>query len=132
MTSTLTQFQQIPTLVVDDDKITMEILVEMLKMLGIEAESAEDGEVAVGKAKEKPYDLILMDIRMPKKDGCTASREIRTMPIKQPVIIGITAYSFLSDTESCGMQEHIAKPLEIERLVERLKHYFPQRILEQS
>lgn len=132
MNTKLTQFQSFPTLVVEDDEFSKEILVEMLSMLGITADSAKDGIEAVEKAKAKNYELIIMDIRMPRKDGNQATKEIRELPIKQPIIIGLTAYTLPADTNKCaqnGMQSHLIKPMEIEQLIVCLKKFFPHHIL---
>lgn len=98
-------------------------------MHGIRTERACDGEVCVRKvkeakeAKEGTYDAILMDMQMPVMDGVTAAREIRSLTApwaREIPIIAITANAFREDVQRCleaGMDAHLAKPLELEKLL---------------
>ncbi len=116
-------------LLVEDNELNQEIAVEILGETGFVIEVADDGVVAVEKMKEaKPgqYDLILMDIQMPKMDGYEATRQIRAMDdpeLANIPIIAMTANAFDEDKKealNAGMNGHIAKPIDIPVLLEVL------------
>ena len=116
-------------LLVEDNELNREIATEILGMTGITIEEAFDGQQAVLRMTEVPegyFDLILMDIQMPVMDGYIATRMIRNMQrtdTKKLPIIAMTANAFPEDVEAAkasGMDEHIAKPLELDRLKEVL------------
>ena len=75
--------------------------------------------------ESRPYDLVFMDVRMPEMDGLLATKEIRRLwPSNGPKIIAITAYALEGDQEKCleaGMDDYIAKPVQIGKLAEILK-----------
>lgn len=121
------QFSDKRVLVVEDHELSSEITSEVLKMAGIEVEQAYNGQQAVVRMTEVPegyFDLILMDIQMPVMDGYIAARMIRGMKredVKHLPIIALTATSSGEDMEAvraAGMDDCIAKPLQLERLKE--------------
>jgi len=77
---------------------------------------AEDGQVAVDKAKSTAYALILMDMQMPRMDGLQATREIRALPGQSSTpIVAMTANVFSTDRERClnaGMDDFLTKPVD--------------------
>lgn len=116
-------------LLVEDNELNREIAHEILSQAGFEVEAAEDGSIAVEIIKEsKPgyYDLILMDVQMPIMNGYEATRAIRSLEDKELasiVIIAMTANAFEEDKKAAldaGMNDHIAKPIDIEVLFEVL------------
>ena len=116
-------------LLVEDNELNQEIAVEILGETGFVIDVADDGEVAVEKMKEAQpgqYDLILMDIQMPKMNGYEATRHIRAMDnpdIASIPIIAMTANAFDEDKKealNAGMNGHIAKPIDIPVLLEVL------------
>ena len=114
-------------LVVDDQMINRELAVGFLKIFGINADTACDGDEAVQLIKQGDYDVILMDVRMPSMDGLAATRIIRGLPLhKQPFIVAQTANVFATDKElsaRAGMNDFLSKPLrltEIRELLTRL------------
>lgn len=116
-------------LLVEDNELNQEIAVEILTEAGFIVDTADDGDVAVSimaHAKEGQYDLILMDIQMPKTDGYAATRKIRTLPdpeIANTPIIAMTANAFEEDRKrslEAGMNGHIVKPIDIPKLMETL------------
>ena len=117
-------------LLVEDNELNQEIAVEILQESGFVLDVADDGSVAVEKmTKAKPgqYDLILMDIQMPILNGYEATRQIRSMehcPLKDIPIIAMTANAFEEDKKAAfaaGMNGHIAKPIDIPKLLELLE-----------
>ena len=117
-------------LLVEDNELNQEIAVEILGESGFSVEVADDGAIAVEKmckAVHGQYDLILMDIQMPKMDGYEATRQIRAMEdpeIANIPIIAMTANAFEEDKKEAlkaGMNGHIAKPIDIPVLMEVLQ-----------
>ena len=111
-------------LVVEDDLINQELLVELLNNVGLVHDLAEDGLVAIEKAIQQPYPLILMDMKMPGMDGLDATREIRRLPgyAKVP-IIAVTGNAMQEDRELClqaGMNDYLAKPINPDLLFAKL------------
>jgi signal transduction histidine kinase/CheY-like chemotaxis protein len=103
-------------LVVDDHPANREVVRLMLATLGCRVDQAEDGDEAISMASEGIHDLILMDVRMPRVDGLTATRTIRALkgPASQVPILALTADAMPQDIERClaaGMNGHIAKPI---------------------
>lgn len=117
-------------LLVEDNEINQEIAVEILQEAGFVLDVAEDGVVAVEmmkNAKAGQYDLILMDIQMPVMNGYEATREIRALDdpeIANIPIVAMTADAFAEDKKlalDAGMNGHIAKPIDVARLMEMLR-----------
>lgn len=96
-----------------------------------EYDTAEDGHIVVEKiklAKAGDYDLILMDVQMPTMDGYEATRQIRALgtPISQIPILAMTANAFEEDRKlafEVGMNEHIAKPIDIDKVKDTLAKF---------
>ena len=112
-------------LVAEDMKINAEIMKKLLSMRKVEADIAENGQIAADKfavSEEGYYDAILMDIRMPVKDGLEATVAIRAMPrtdAKRIPIIAMTANAFDEDVQrslQAGMNAHLSKPVEQDKL----------------
>lgn len=105
-------------LAVDDDSAHLHMLKTLLKSFGHEVESAMDGEDAIAMVKEKPFDLILMDVRMANIDGIEALRQIKECNPAIPVII-MTAYSSVDtavEAMKLGAYDYLTKPLNFEEL----------------
>ena len=118
-------------LLVEDNDLNREIATEILGMTGVTVETAENGKSAVEKvaaALENWYSLVLMDIQMPVMNGYEATAAIRSLPGsrgKVP-IIAMTANAFAEDVQlakNTGMNEHIAKPLDLNKLNDVLKQW---------
>ena len=117
-------------LLVEDNALNREIAMEILKEEGFLVDTAEDGVEAVEKMEQSApgqYDLILMDIQMPRMDGYEATRRIRALPDPQKAgipIFAMTANAFEEDRQNAlnaCMNGHIAKPLDIPHLMKVLE-----------
>jgi len=102
-------------LLAEDEPINQIVCREILEDAGLSVAIAPDGECALHMAGAAKYDLILMDIRMPKLDGLAATRAIRRLPaMAQVPIVAVTASAFAGDRQRClaaGMNDFVAKPL---------------------
>jgi two-component system, sensor histidine kinase and response regulator len=119
-------------LLVEDQALGRLVAHDMLRYIGgIEADTASDGLQAVELAKGQSYDLIFMDMQMPRMNGVDASRLIRAMPAHAATpIIGLTANAFSEDRQRCldaGMNEHMAKPLSVEGMTAVLTRWLTAR-----
>jgi signal transduction histidine kinase/CheY-like chemotaxis protein/HAMP domain-containing protein len=114
-------------LLVDDVAINRMIAIDLMEFTGLDIDEAEDGEEAVRLFEASPegtYDIIYMDVRMPKMDGYEASARIRSLAradARSVPIIALTANAFKDDIENAirnGMNAHLAKPLDIQKLID--------------
>lgn len=119
-------------LIVEDNAINMETACQILKGMGVEIDKAVNGEEAVRKFQnswEDYYDLVFMDVQMPVMDGNEAAKKIRAMERRDAKVIPIvamTAYIFTEDIRAsiqAGMDMHIAKPLNTQKLSDVMKKY---------
>lgn len=115
-------------LLAEDNLVNQKLALRMLERIGYEAEVAQNGWEVLQKLKEKPYDLILMDIQMPEMDGLTATRNIRkrNLNFPQPFIIAMTANAMQGDRDLCleaGMDDYLSKPFKLKELTRLLKKY---------
>ncbi|PKO87338.1 MAG: hypothetical protein CVU18_11145 [Betaproteobacteria bacterium HGW-Betaproteobacteria-12] len=105
-------------LLAEDEPVNREVALSLFEDVGIAVDSAEDGAQALAMARERDYDLILMDMQMPKMDGLEATRQIRAIGQRLP-ILAMTANAFAEDRARCldaGMDDFITKPVDPERL----------------
>jgi two-component system sensor histidine kinase/response regulator len=119
-------------LLVEDNEINREIARTLLEEAGVQVEEACDGEAAVSRvagAEPGYYDLILMDIQMPRMDGYEATRRIRALPrpdAQEIPIVAMTANAFEEDVRAAlraGMNDHFAKPIDVKALEQLLRKY---------
>ena len=112
-------------LLAEDNDLNAEIALFILQNMGLEVERVEDGAQCVSRLKEQPagtYDLIFMDVQMPKMDGYEATQAIRALDDKEKAaipIVAMTANAFAEDREralAAGMNGHIAKPIDVKKL----------------
>ncbi len=115
-------------LIVEDNKINQLVVAKMLKKLGVEITTADNGLEALDAFETTYFDLVLMDIQMPGMDGYRATAEIRKLadPRKRDVpIIALTASAFLSEKEKAklfGMNDHVGKPFGPDDLMEKISN----------
>ena len=118
-------------LLVEDNELNREIAGEILQMTGAKVETAENGKIAVEKVEASPkgsYDLIFMDIQMPVMNGYEATAAIRSLPGEKGKlpIVAMTANAFAEDVQlakNTGMNGHIAKPLDMNKLNDVLESW---------
>ncbi len=102
------------------------VISQILKQIGFETEHANNGKEAVDKTKTNEYDIIFMDIQMPVMDGYEATRQIRQVNNKTPIIAlsaGVMAKDIDKSIEA-GMDMHIAKPIVYAEMNQVLVKYF--------
>jgi len=116
-------------LLAEDNDLNAEIALFILRNMGLEVERVEDGAQCVSTLEQQPagtYDLIFMDVQMPKMDGYTAAQNIRALDDKKKAaipIVAMTANAFAEDREralAAGMNGHIAKPIDVKKLEQAL------------
>ena len=119
-------------LLVEDNALNAEIAREILEMTGLTVDHAADGVEAVdsmAECEDGYYDMVFMDIQMPKMNGYDAARAIRALNrnyCRRVPIIAMTANAFAEDVhaaKTAGMNEHIAKPLDLNTLAKILKKW---------
>ena len=114
-------------LVAEDTPSNQKTIIEMLKRLGYRADLAANGVEAIQALKQRTYDLVFMDVKMPEMNGITATIEIRQRwPDNNLKIIAFTAYALKGDREKClraGMDDYIAKPVLMKDLEAILRKY---------
>ena len=119
-------------LLAEDNTLNQEVAGELLRQLGFAVDMAGDGAIAVERARERHYDLILMDIQMPHLDGLQATRQIRALPgHAQTPIVAMTANAFAEDRAAAlaaGMNDHLPKPVDPAQLARVLARLLPHAV----
>jgi signal transduction histidine kinase/ActR/RegA family two-component response regulator len=112
-------------LLVEDNAVNQMLALGMLQKLGAKADLAADGIEALERVRRGTYDLVLMDMQMPRMDGIAATRAIRGLTeIRQPRIVALTANAMEGDREACidaGMNDFLTKPFQAFDLQEKLE-----------
>ncbi|MCL2628496.1 MAG: ATP-binding protein [Oscillospiraceae bacterium] len=125
------EFEGKRILVVEDIEINREIIIALLEDTGVLIDTAENGQEALDIITFSPdkYDIILMDLQMPTMGGLEATKLIREMPERKRgrlPIVAMTANVFTDDVIACleaGMDDHLSKPLDIDKVMEKLRRY---------
>ena len=121
--------QPLTVLVAEDSEVNQFIVTELLKTLGVKVTVVADGQQAVDAAQTTAFDIILMDISMPVKDGLTATREILSNAADkdwEPYIVGLSAHAMVGDKElaiDAGMIAYLTKPVSLESLAGALQSH---------
>jgi CheY-like chemotaxis protein len=128
--SVMTPNQSLQILLAEDNLVNQKVALHMLKRLGYQAETVMNGVEALDKLRRSPYDVILMDLQMPRMDGLEATRRIiaEFPPERRPQIIAMTANAMEGDREAClaaGMNDYITKPVKMEQLAQVLNRCQP-------
>ena len=130
--STAISLKGMKVLLVDDNEMNREIAEELLTEKEILVDTASDGDIAVQKIKDAPpyeYELVLMDVQMPRMNGYEATREIRGLPDPRKSsipIVAMTANAFEEDRKNAlaaGMDGHLAKPIDDQKLIQTLMEF---------
>jgi two-component system sensor histidine kinase/response regulator len=114
-------------LLAEDNSINQKVACGLLRNLGHRATVAVNGEQVLAALAAESYDLVFMDCQMPVMDGFEATRRIRELKIRQPVIVAMTANALPGDRERClaaGMDDYITKPIRSELLQEKIASFF--------
>jgi PAS domain S-box-containing protein len=114
-------------LLVEDNPVNQEVALALLRSAGLQVDLAVDGQQALDLGLAAPYALVLMDVQMPGMDGMDTTRELRRRGLAAP-IVAMTANVFGEDRDAClqaGMNDHVAKPVDPERLFGVLLRWLP-------
>lgn len=117
-------------LVAEDNDINRKVITRQLDLLGLSCELAEDGQEALARWREGPYDLLLTDLHMPNMDGYTLAARIRAEedPCRRLAIVAVTANALRGEDRRCldaGMDDYLVKPVQIEALRAVLERHLP-------
>ncbi len=110
-------------LVVEDEKRIADFIVRGLKEEHYAVDAAYDGEQGLYLAETNPYDLMIFDIMLPKHDGITICRQLRSKKINTPILM-LTARAAVKDKVSglnAGADDYLTKPFSFEELLARVK-----------
>jgi CheY-like chemotaxis protein/two-component sensor histidine kinase len=124
--------QACKVLLVDDQMVNLELGEFMLKNGGHEVTCARSGAEAIKLAKSQPFDLIILDIKMPKMNGYQTARALREQesPSEHTPIIAMTAHVTSRGKEQCkeaGMDDSLSKPFNTERLNEIMRKWLARK-----
>ena len=108
-------------LLAEDNPVGQVVALKMLERLGYRADAVANGLEVLEALDRQPYDVVLMDVRMPEMDGLEATRRVRSQHCGEvrPHIIGFTAGTLAGDRQRCleaGMDDYLSKPFKIEDL----------------
>ncbi|PPU72439.1 response regulator [Xanthomonas cucurbitae] len=132
----LVRAREVHILLVEDNSVNLLVAQKLLAVLGFEADTATDGEAALGRMQATHYDMVFMDCQMPVLDGYAATRRWRAMETEsggRPIpIVAMTANAMAGDRERClaaGMDDYLSKPVAREQLDACLQRWLPQPTL---
>ncbi len=121
-------------LIVEDEKDLAKIIKKKLERENFTADVVFDGEAAIDKTIVNDYDLIILDIMLPKKSGLEVLEELREWKDKTPVLI-LTARDSIKDKVKAlnmGADDYLTKPFAFEELIARMKTIFRRGVKEHS
>ena len=123
-------------LVAEDDTTSQQVVLAILKQLGVRADLVVNGVMALQTLTTTPYDLVFMDVQMPVMDGLESTRQIRAQKATghhdHLPIIAMTAHALQGDREMClaaGMDDYIPKPVSRASLAAALEKWLPQDLI---
>lgn len=120
-------------LIIEDNEVNRQVLQLILNNAGAYVECANDGEMGLKQASKHKYDAVVLDVQMPVMDGLTCCRKLRQLEhYKHAPIIAMTAHSSsedMSKSKSAGVDVHLSKPIEKERLLTTLSALFGGKAL---
>lgn len=110
-------------LLVEDDTITINLLIRALNSHNYNVNTAADGETALQLAQAYDYDLIVLDVLIPKLDGISLCRELRSSGCQMPILLltALDSRSNLIEGLEAGADDYMVKPFNIEELMARIR-----------
>jgi signal transduction histidine kinase/CheY-like chemotaxis protein/HPt (histidine-containing phosphotransfer) domain-containing protein len=121
-------------LVVEDNPVNQRVMLGQLAALGLDADAAEDGHLALDALAQNSYDAVLMDVQLPGLDGYEATRRWRALENpsgeKRVRVVAVTAHAIEGEKERClaaGMDDFLAKPFRLAELASTLARWLPSR-----
>jgi CheY-like chemotaxis protein len=117
--------KDIHCLLVEDNPINQKIITRIINNYGVQVDLAENGKIGVDKVKKRNYDIIFMDVQMPVMSGLEATKKIKEMGVKTP-IIALTAHALKEHQEVCfdtGMDGYISKPVKKDQIFSAFKKF---------
>ena len=106
-------------LIVEDNPINMELTLDLLEFYGYDVIQAEDGIKALERLAEAKFDLILLDMQLPKMDGLEVLERIKKNPATAAIpVIAVTAHAMKGSEEyfmEMGCVDYVSKPIDIHR-----------------
>jgi DNA-binding response OmpR family regulator len=107
-------------LIIDDDRALSNLVSFVMRHEGFSVDTVNDGDAGIQLAIENTYDAVVLDLRMPGKDGRTVYREIREAGVRTPVLI-LSAYNARQATEEIGANAYLNKPFEPTELAQAVR-----------
>ncbi len=134
--SSLARLRGVRVLLVDDHEINQQIACELLGKVGMQVQVANNGLQALERLQNETYDLVLMDIQMPVMDGLEATQALRRLShCRDLPVVAMTAHAMRGDRErslAAGMNDHITKPIDPERLYATVLRWIPDPLTAES
>ena len=126
--SQLAELYPFRILMAEDNLVNQKVATRMLSKYGYRPDVVANGQEAVDAVRERPYDILFMDMQMPEMDGITATKVIRNEIDTefQPIIIALTANAMAGDREiylEAGMDDYLSKPIEMRTLKKVISKY---------
>jgi signal transduction histidine kinase/DNA-binding response OmpR family regulator len=119
--------QNIKILVAEDNKMNQLLVKSILDKYDVQTEIVDNGEEAIAAMQQNHFDIILMDVQMPKMDGISATKLFRNDKTATTPVIAMTAHVLPGEREKCmaaGMNDYLSKPLDEDELIAMIKRYF--------
>lgn len=114
-------------LIVEDNPMNMELILDLLEFYGHNVTGAEDGIQALERLEDKIFDLILLDMQLPKMDGLVVLERIKANPVTADIpVIAVTAHAMKGSEEHFiekGCVDYISKPIDIHRFRSLIEKY---------
>jgi two-component system sensor histidine kinase/response regulator len=121
---------RLKVLLAEDNPINQKVAKRMLEKMGYEIRVVDNGLDVLKALENEKFDLILMDVQMPKMDGFVATKKIRESEKKSKEhvhIIALTAHAMKGDREKClkaGMDGYVSKPIKFNELLEQIESFY--------
>ena len=121
-------------LIVDDEKRFVETLSKRLTARGLFVEGANSGPEAVAIAQNRPFDVVLLDFRMPGMDGLSTLRELKkTQPLLQVILLsGNASINTAVEAMRMGAVDYLLKPADIEDVIGKVEEAFERKRLQEE